>query len=54
MKVDSLPNNVELFTIRVEPDSGAKAGPGHARLVMEWGQFRWSAEVQAPGVKPAR
>jgi hypothetical protein len=36
MTVDSLPENVERFTIRIEP-----AG----RLVMEWGPFRWSAPV---------
>jgi hypothetical protein len=46
MKVDSLLNNVERFTMRVEPDSGAKARAGRARLIMEWGQFRWSAELQ--------
>jgi len=47
MKVDSLPSNIERFTIRVEPDSGAKRGSGHGRLVMEWGRFQWSADVQA-------
>lgn len=51
MKVDSLPSNVELFTIRVEPDSAAKNGSGHGRLMMEWGQFRWTADVQAAGGK---
>lgn len=38
MMVDSLPGNVERFTIRVEP-----AG----RLVMEWGTFQWSAPIRA-------
>lgn len=47
MHVDSLANDVEDFTIRVEPDSGAKAHAGQGRLVMEWGRFRWSAEVRA-------
>ena len=37
MTVDSLPANVERFTIRVEP-----AG----RLVMEWGTFQWSAPIR--------
>ncbi|HET9708085.1 MAG TPA: DUF2911 domain-containing protein [Gemmatimonadales bacterium] len=37
MTVDSLPANVERFTIRIEP-----AG----RLVMEWGTFQWSAPIQ--------
>jgi len=36
--VDSLPENVERFTIRLEP-----AG----RLVMEWGTFQWSAPIRA-------
>jgi hypothetical protein len=37
MTVDSLPANVERFTIRIEP-----AG----RLVMEWGTFQWSAATR--------
>jgi hypothetical protein len=37
LAVDSLPGNVERFTIRIEP-----AG----RLVMEWGTFRWSAPIR--------
>jgi hypothetical protein len=37
MTVDSLPANVERFTIRIEP-----AG----RLVMEWGTFQWSAIIR--------
>jgi Protein of unknown function (DUF2911) len=37
MTVDSLPANVERFTIRIEP-----AG----RLVMEWGTFQWSAPIR--------
>ncbi len=46
MTVDSLPENVERFTIRVEPDKGARSGAAKARLVMEWGRFRWSAEMR--------
>jgi hypothetical protein len=38
MTVDSLPRNVERFTIRIDP-----AG----RLVMEWGPFQWSASIRA-------
>jgi len=38
MTVDSLHENVERFTIRIEP-----AG----RLVMEWGTFQWSAPIRA-------
>lgn len=37
MTVDSLPENVERFTIRLDP-----AG----RLVMEWGTFQWSAPIR--------
>jgi len=37
MTVDSLPQNVERFTIRIDP-----AG----RLVMEWGSFEWSAPIR--------
>ena len=37
MTVDSLPANVERFTIRLDP-----AG----RLVMEWGTFQWSAAIR--------
>jgi hypothetical protein len=37
MTVDSLPENVERLTIRIEP-----AG----RLVMEWGTFQWSAPIR--------
>ena len=40
LTVDSLPRNVERFTIRIEP-----AG----RLVMEWGAFQWSASIRAHG-----
>src|SRR5256885_6902295 len=38
MMVDSLPGNVERFTIRLEPTG---------RLVMEWGTFQWSAPMRA-------
>jgi hypothetical protein len=41
MTVDSVPGNVERFTIRVDGDSATGAG----RLVMEWGTFRWSAPL---------
>jgi hypothetical protein len=37
MTVDSLPANVERFTMRIDP-----AG----RLVMEWGTFQWSATIR--------
>lgn len=37
LTVDSLPANVERFTIRIDP-----AG----RLVMEWGTFQWSAPIR--------
>jgi Protein of unknown function (DUF2911) len=37
MTVDSLPANVERFTIRIEPSG---------RLVMEWGTFQWSAPIR--------
>jgi Protein of unknown function (DUF2911) len=40
MAVDSLPQNVERFTIRIDP-----AG----RLVMAWGTFQWSASIRAHG-----
>ena len=38
MTVDSLPANVERFTIRIEPAGG---------LVMAWGTFQWSASLTA-------
>lgn len=38
MKVESVPGNVERFTIRVAPDAVGQ-------LVMEWGTFRWSVPV---------
>lgn len=44
MTVDSTPGNVELFSIRVD---GAGGSDGKSRLVMEWGQFRWSAPIRA-------
>jgi hypothetical protein len=46
MTVDSLPQNVELFTISIEPDvtHGARSG---AMLVMKWGEFRWSVPIRA-------
>lgn len=43
MQVDTLTSPVEKFTIRIDPPSGT----GNARLVMEWGPFRWSAPVVA-------
>jgi hypothetical protein len=46
MTVDSVPGNVELFTIRVDgPPSGGHDGV--SRLTMEWGTFRWSAPIRA-------
>lgn len=48
MAVDSLPQNVERFTIRVVPDTTAKAA-GTSRLVLEWGTFRWSAVIRPQG-----
>jgi hypothetical protein len=39
MTVDSVPGNVELFTIRLDGSP--------PRLVMEWGPFRWSAPIRA-------
>ncbi len=59
MRVDTLRSPVERFTIRVEPDTaGDRAGElagragreSAARLVMEWGRFRWSASVLVPPV----
>jgi len=44
MTVDSVPGNVEAFTIRIEAP-GAVAG-ANAALVMEWGTFRWSASLR--------
>jgi hypothetical protein len=38
MAVESVPGNVERFTIRIDPSR---------RLVMEWGDFRWSAPLTA-------
>ncbi len=39
MTVDSTPGNVEQFTIRVDSATST--------LVMEWGNFRWSAPIRA-------
>ena len=47
MNVDSLPGNVERFTIRIDPAPAANDRSGAARLVMEWGTFRWSAPLAA-------
>jgi hypothetical protein len=45
LTVDSLAQNVEQFTIRVD-SSGAPGGKGTAgRLIMEWGNYRWSAPL---------
>jgi hypothetical protein len=45
METETLQDEVEQFTIRVDPAS--TAGP---RLVMEWGTFRWSAPIEVgPG-----
>ena len=40
LKVDAAPSPVEKFTISIAP-SGAKKGA----LVLEWGNFRWSAPI---------
>ena len=40
MKVDSVPGNVERFTIRI-----AQGAAGAGQLVMEWGTFRWAAPL---------
>jgi len=44
MTVDSMPGNVEQFTIRIAPPSGHA---GESRLTLEWGSFRWSAPIRA-------
>ena len=52
LTVDSVSQNVEKFTIRVD-SSGTQSGhPSTARLIMEWGNFRWSAPLAA--ARPAR
>lgn len=45
MRLDSVPSNVERFTIRVEPHA-PHSGVG-GRLVMEWGTFQWSVPLVA-------
>jgi hypothetical protein len=45
--VDSLPENVERFTIRIDQAPVANGRAGAGRLVMEWGTFRWSAPLVA-------
>ena len=44
MRSDSVPSNVERFTIRVESE-GPRGGAG--RLVMEWGTLQWSVPLVA-------
>ena len=44
MQVDTLASPVEPFTIRLDS--------ADAKLIMEWGTFRWSAPVVAPGRRP--
>lgn len=52
LTVDSLAQNVERFTIRVD-SSGRRSGHATtARIIMEWGTFRWSAPLAAS--HPAR
>lgn len=52
MTTDSLPQNVERFTIRFDTSasargrSGSMTSAGATALVMEWGTFRWSAPIQ--------
>lgn len=45
MTVDSVAPNTELFTISIDPDTARGARTG-ARLVMTWGEFRWSVPVR--------
>jgi hypothetical protein len=47
MTVDSLPENVERFTMRIDPAPAANGRAGAGQLVMEWGTFRWSAPLVA-------
>jgi hypothetical protein len=47
MTVDSLPENVERFTIRIDPAPAPNGRAGAGRLVIEWGTFRWSAPLVA-------
>jgi hypothetical protein len=44
MTVDSASSNMELFTISVTQDSTRNRAP--ARLLMEWGTFRWSVPLE--------
>ena len=44
MTVDSMPGNVEQFTIRIAPPAGHA---GVSRLTLEWGSFRWSVPIRA-------
>ena len=44
MTVDSIPGNVEQFTIRIVPPSGQT---GASQLALEWGPFRWSVPIRA-------
>ena len=44
MTVDSMPGNVEQFTIRIVPPSSRA---GVSRLTLEWGSFRWSVPIRA-------
>ena len=47
LTVDSLPQNVERFTIRVDSSGTSSGHATTARLIMEWGTFRWSAPLAA-------
>ena len=44
---DSVPGNVERFTIRIDGPEAAGGAASGSRLVMEWGMFRWSAPIRA-------
>ncbi|HWZ28550.1 MAG TPA: DUF2911 domain-containing protein, partial [Gemmatimonadales bacterium] len=46
MTVDSMPGNVEQFTIRIVPPSSRA---GVSRLTLEWGSFRWSVPIREAG-----
>ncbi|HEY2805964.1 MAG TPA: DUF2911 domain-containing protein [Gemmatimonadales bacterium] len=47
MTVDSLPENVERFTIRVDSTGTPNGHTSPGRLIMEWGTFHWSTPLMA-------
>ena len=48
LTVDTLVQNVERFTIRVDSSGTPSGHTSTGRLIMEWGTFRWSAPLTAP------